>query len=333
MTDEAAGSPISISLERFGDQQDDADLLGALNFMLDQHGLGQVLAAGILELLPDSTLWRLTLTGDIATTVNRLRQRAADNPYTTDRGAGHVGAITLPHDDGTFDIVISAHVLFATRTDTENVEELAAHAVATAIHLSRHEAGHAALHLRGEDAAAYRNVQGLSATDAACRKPLAAHVDDNRIEQYTAVHGPSPLKHVDHLAEAIEHLRIELNHSKRSWRTNINAAAFRTLDAANGLVRVFAYLAPELGLDQNGNPNRPNPLPAGWDRYVETHWDDWSLTFHRLPPADEHTTVEQLGTILGDLCRLMNSWLKTIGVSHGVTDADEEFIFWNMDRY
>ena len=157
-----------------------------------------MLVAGILELLPDPTLWRLTLTGDIVTTVNRLAQRTEDNPHTTDRGAGHVGAITLPHDDGSSDILIAASVLFNARKDVGSVEELAAHALFTAGHLGRHEAGQAALRLHGEDAVACQDVHGLTATDAACREPLAAHVDDNRIEQYTAVHGPSPLKHVDH---------------------------------------------------------------------------------------------------------------------------------------
>ena len=159
-----------------------------------------VLVAGILELLPDPTLWRLTLTGDIVTTVNRLAQRTEDNPHTTDRGAGHVGAITLPHDDGSSDILIAASVLFNARKDV-GAEELAAHALFTAGHLGRHEAGQAALRLRGEHAVACQDVDGLTATDAACREPLAAHVDDNRIEQYTAVHGLLPLKNVDHLAD------------------------------------------------------------------------------------------------------------------------------------
>lgn len=200
-------SPISISLDGFSEDYEDPELAGALSFMIEQQGLLQTLVTGIVELLPDTSLWRLTLTGDMITTVNRVTNRADDNPYTTDRGAGHAGAITLPHEDGTFDIVVSANVLFATREDVESVEALIAHVIAAAAHLSRHEAGHAALRLRGEDADAYEDVGGLSKSDAACRKPLAAHVDDNRIEQYTAVHAPSPLHHVDHLTDAIAHLR------------------------------------------------------------------------------------------------------------------------------
>ncbi len=283
MTDTPA-PPINVALDGFG-EGDDPELAGALAFMIEQQGLLQTLVAGIVELVPDTTRWRLTLTGDMISTVNRVTERADDNPYTTDRGAGYAGAITLPHDDGTFDIVISIEVLFATREDVGSVEALVAHVIAAAEHLSRHEAGHAALRLRGEDADAYQDVQGLSNSDAACRKPLAAHVDDNRIEQYTALHAPSPLHHADHLTNEIAHLRAELNEAKRTWRADIGAAAYRTLTAANGLVRMLAYLSPELGLDESGTPRRPDPLPDGWDEYVEDSWDAWSLTFHRLRPV------------------------------------------------
>lgn len=325
--------PISISLDGFSEDYDDPELAGALSFMIEQQGLLQTLVTGIIELLPDTSVWRLTITGDMVATVNRLAERAEDNPYTTDRGAGHAGAITLPHYDGTFDIVVSANVLFATREDVGSVEALVAHVIAAAEHLSRHEAGHAALRLRGEDADAYQDVQGLSNSDAACRKPLAAHVDDNRIEQYTAVHAPSPLHHVDHVQDAIAHLQAELNEAKRTWRADIGEAAYRTLAAANGLVRVLAYLAPELGLDDNGKPRRPDPLPKGWTDYVEDSWDAWSLTFHRLRPVNEPMSTDDLGAVLADLCRLMNAWMRSIGVDWGLTEEDQEYIFWEKDCY
>ncbi|MFH8253074.1 hypothetical protein ACH3VR_22090 [Microbacterium sp. B2969] len=326
-------SPISISLDGFPEDSGDPELASALTFMIEQQGLLQALVAGIIELVPDTALWRLTLTGDMVATVNRITERAADNTYTTDRGAGYAGAITLPRDDGTFDIVISAPVLFATSEDVGSVEALIEHVIAAAEHLSRHEAGHAALRLRGEDADAYQHVEGLSKTDAACRKPLAAHVDDHRIERYTAAHAPSPFMHVDHLADAITHLRAELNEATRIWRTDIGQAASRTLNAANGLVRVLAYLAPELGLDESGKPYRPEPLPEGWTDYVEDSWDAWSLTFHRLRPVDEAMTTEELGAVLADLCRLMVAWQRSIGIEWGLTDDDREYIFWERDRY
>lgn len=301
--------------------------------MIEEQNLLQTLVAGVLELLPDSSLWQLTLTGDLVSTVNRITDRADDNAYSTKRGAGHAGAITLPHKDGTFDIVISVDVLFITREDAESVEALVAHVIAAAKHLSRHEAGHAVLRLRGEDADAYQSVGGLTKGDAAYRKPLARHVDDNRIEQYTSIHAASPLRHVDHLTDAIAHLRAELNEAKSTWRDDINEASWRTFQAANSLVRVLAYLSPELGLDDDGTPRRPDILPEGWTDYVEDSWDAWSLTFHRLLPVDEPMTTDELGTVLADLCRLMTAWLRSIGVEWGITDADEEYIFWKKNQY
>lgn len=330
MTD-ASDPKITVSLEGFSD--DDPVLAGAVAFMVERHELLRALVTGVLELVPNPELWRLTFTGNFVGTVNRILDRDEANAYSAERGAGHAGAITLPRDDGTFDIVVSAAVLFRTQDDLGSVEALVAHVLSAADHLSRHEAGHAALRLRGEDADAYQGVQGLRPSDAACRKPLAAHVDDNRIEQYTAIRSPSPSRHAAHLADAISHMRSEFNAAKRDWRADIGAAAYRTLTAANSLVRVMAYLAPELGLDEDGKPRRPAPLPEGWVDYMEDSWDAWSRTFHRLRPVDEVMTVDEIGAVLGDLCRLMNAWLRSIGVNSGITENGQEYIYWEKDSY
>lgn len=332
MTDEQVANPITISFAHF-DGEDEEEARGALTRLLQEFGLAQVLVAGILELVPDSSLWRLTISGDMVQTVNELTKRGEDDPYTTDRGAGHVGAITLPHEDGTFDIVISGLVLVQTRDELDSVEEFVQHIMTAGEHLSRHEAGHAALRIRGEDTDAFNDPQGLTPTQAVWRKHLAAHIDDHRIERYTAVHAPSPFLHADHLADAIAHLRDELNESKRTWQDDIGHARFRTMTAANGLIRVIAYLSAELGLNEHGRPNRPDPRPAGWDDYIEDSWDAWTLTFHRLRPVDEPMTVAELQMILVSLCRLASTWLGTIGINYGITDDDREFIFWERDNY
>lgn len=332
MADEQVANPITISFAHF-DGEDEAEARGALTRLLQEFGLAHALVTGILELVPDSSLWRLTISGDMVQTVNELTERGEDNPYTTDRGAGHVGAITLPHDDGTFDIVISGHVLVETRDEFDSVEEFVHHIVTNAEHLSRQKAGHAALRIRGEDSEAFHDPQGLAPTDGVWRKHLAAHIDDHRIERYTAVHAPSPFLHVDHLTDAIAHLRDELNQSKRTWRDDIGEALFRTMTAANGLIRVIAYLSAELRLDEHGRPRRPEPAPAGWDEYLEDSWDAWSLTLHRLRPVDEAMTVGELKLILVSLCRLATTWLHSIGINYGITDDDREFIFWERDHY
>lgn len=154
-----------------------------------------------MSLLPDTAKWRLTITGDIVKTVNEIEVRDNDNAYTTERGAGHVGARTIAKDDGTFDIVISEHVFFATREDAGGIDELVEHALAAGAHIALHEAGNTALRLRGEDTDAYEDVPELDYTEYAWRKLLAAHIDDNRIEQLTVMQAPSPLSQIDHLEE------------------------------------------------------------------------------------------------------------------------------------
>lgn len=332
MTDEQVANPITISFAHF-DGQDKEEVRGALMRLLQEFGLAQSLAAGILGLVPDSSLWRLTISGDMVETVNELTERSEDKPYTTDRGAGHVGAITLSRDDGTFDIVISGHVLVETRDELDSAEEFVQHVVSNAGHLSLHEAGHAVLCIRGEDSEAFHAPQGLAPTDGVWRKHLAAHIDDHRIERYTAVHAPSPFLHVDHLADSIAHVREELNESKCTWQDDSGRALVRTMTAANGLIRVIAYLSAELGLDEQGRPRRPDPTPQGWDRYMEDSWDAWSLTFHRLSPVDEPMTVGELELILVSLCQLTTTWLRSIGINYGITGDDQEFIFWERDGY
>lgn len=332
MTDEQVANPITISFAHF-DGEDQQEELGALTRILQEFGLAHTLVAGILELVPDSSRWRLTISGDMIQTVNELTHRGEDDPYTTDRGAGHVGAITLPHEDGTFDIVISGHTLVATRDELDSVEEFIQHILTSGEHLSRHEAGHAVLRVRGEDSEAFHDPQGLTPTEAVWRKHLAAHIDDHRIERYTAIHAPSPFLHIEHLADAIAHLRDELNNSKQTWQNDISQALVRTMTAANGLIRVIAYLSAELGLDDHGRPHRPDPRPSGWDDYLEESWDAWSLTFHRLRPVDEPMTIGELELILVSLCRLTTTWLRTIGINYGITADDQEFIFWERDNY
>ncbi len=329
MTDEEAGPTYSYTLAHLGN---DEVASGALLYMLNEKALGAVMFGQIISLLPDTSQWRLTITGDIVASVNEIEARDSENAYTTDRGAGHVGARTIRKDDETFDIVISEHVFFATREDVDGVDELVAHALSAGAHIALHEAGHAALFLRGEDNDHYQDLPQLDPTLYAWRKHLAAHMDDNRIEQMTTERAPSPLLQVDHLGEAITHLRDSLNEAKRTWRDDIGDALYRSMTAANSLIRVFAYLAAELGVE-DGKAVRPAILPDGWVEYVEDSWDAWSLNFDRLKPADEPMTLEELAGVLSDLCRLADAWLRSIGVEYGMNQDLDEYVYWTNDRY
>lgn len=90
------------------------------------------------------------------------------------------------------------------------------------------------------------------------------------------------------------------------------------MTAASGLVRVLAYLAAELGMTEDGDKaSRPAVLPDGWNEYIERSWDAWGLTFHRLKPADQPMAVEELAVALADLCHLIVTWLRGIGIDYG----------------
>ncbi|MFH8251493.1 hypothetical protein ACH3VR_14065 [Microbacterium sp. B2969] len=322
---------MTLTLDGFAEA--DHELLGGLKVLLLEQGLYGTLVAGILELLPDPSTWRLTITNDIVGTVNRLSEPTEDGPYTTDRGAGYVGAITVPSPDGTFDIAMSVEGLLLTAPESAStVEEYRDYVLEVARHLSRHEAGHALLRLRNEHATAFSDAGISDLTEAWWALPLANHIEENRIEQYTATHAPSPRLQVDHLADALGHLRAELNEAKRTWSTDIRAAADRTNIAINDLIRVLAYLAPELGLDDNGRPNRPHPRPEGWNEYIEESWDAWSLTLHELKPVDTPMTALELQGILKLLCRLVVVWMDSIGVDALITEEGQS-MYWTADAY
>lgn len=327
MTDaEAEPRPITFTLAHLQDESS-----GALLFLVEEHDLGAVLIARILSLLPDASAWRLTITGDIVKSVHEVEERGEDNVYTTGRGAGHVGARTVSKDDGTFDILISDAVLLEA-AGVGSPDDAVANALASGAHVALHEAGHAALRLRGEDSDFYQDIPSLSQTQSAWRKHMAAHLDDNRIEQHTAKHAPSPLSHRVHIGDAIAHFRAELNESKGSWRVDIAAAVYRTMTAANDLIRALTYLSAELGLDEDGIPHGPDPRPDGWDEYVEGMWREWSSTFHRAHPVDQPMAVNALGSVLADLCRLSDRWLRSSGFDYGITD-DGEYAYWLKNRY
>lgn len=304
--------------------------LPALMYLVEQERLGDLLAAQILSLLPDPQTWRLTITGDMVKAVNEIESRKAENTYTTDRGAGHVGARTMMHEDGTSDIVISDFVFFSPSEDID-APQMVEYARSAGAHIALHEAGHVVLNSRGEGSDNYQDLPKLPSTPYAWRKHLAVHMEDHRIEQLTWRRARSPLSQVDHLADAIAHFRTELNKSRNSWQSDMQTASFRTLDAANSLIRVMVYVSAELGV-KDGKAVRPVTLPEGWNEYIEADWNKWGLALHRMKPADEPMELSAIVAVLSDLCLLADQWLRSNGVDYRIT-AQGVFIYWTKDRY
>ncbi|MFP3581364.1 hypothetical protein SB659_17515 [Arthrobacter sp. SIMBA_036] len=322
---EPAQTQITLSLTHIHDEN-----RPALMYLIEQERLGDILVAQILSLLPDPQTWRLTITGDMVRAVNEIEARDDENTYTTDRGAGHVGARTIMHEDGTADIVISDFAFFASSQDMD-APQLIKYARAAAAHIALHEAGHAVLHSRGEGSDDYQDLPQLPHTPHAWRKHLAAHMEDHRIEQLTKRLAPYPLSQVDHLQDALAHFRKELNESGNTWETDIQTACFRALDAANSLIRVMFYLSAELGIE-NGKAVRPKAQPDGWEEYIDANWSEWGMALHRLKPADEPMEPEEIADVLSNLCTLADAWLRSNGVDYGITDQGP-YIYWTKDQY
>ena len=313
----------------FKDFQDDGGALNLLHSLCREHALATEIVHGILELMPDPSLWSLTISGDLVKTVNALQSGTNRFPYAIERGSGFAGAITLPNGDGTFTFVVSDQALLTTRETVHDFQQLASHARAAGAHLGRHEAGHALLASRGDAAAHVQGTPGLDPTSAAFWPMIRAHVDDNRIEQYTMVHAPSPNLQTDGLARALEHFVSELFESRMAWRQDIVAARDRTLAAANHMLGVIAYLVAELGFDADGNALRPAVLPSGWAEVLEPSWEHWARAYRRLRPVDEEMALSELGSAMADLCRLASVWLSSVGVAWNINDEGEESMYWD----
>lgn len=303
------------------------------SILIQATDLLEAMVIEILSLVPDRLAWRLTLTADVAATVNAIDERAAEEGYSTDRGSGHVGGVTLPASDGTYDIVIGIPALLDPPAAFESGEELLALSMATGRHLARHEAGHVALGLRGEADRSYQELSDLDPTSAMCRSFVARYMDDFRIERHLREHARPVYTHEESLGSEIEHLVSELNASKSLLPNGLDEAARRSDIAVSGFVRAIAYLSAELGLDEAGDPVLPEQLPQNWVYYLGTAWPMWSSTFHKLKPADQPMDLDELTSVHAELCELASNWSRAIGYDRGVDHLDRAFAFWTKEVF
>ncbi|MFD5225703.1 hypothetical protein ACFWHT_08800 [Microbacterium sp. NPDC058342] len=321
---------ISVTLEHVGDNP---VLNLALGLLINEYNLLGEIATQILELMPDPSRWRLNLSGDLSATVNALDYRPLQSGYKTTRGSGYVGGVTFPQEDGTFLFVLDANNLAFPPVDSDSLEEVVAHALATARHLGRHEAGHALLMTRGENAEMYRDLADLDPSAAAWSHIVARDIDDFRIERHVRQNLLSPYSHVEGLPGALDHLSTALAAASRNWQRDIAKYAEASDHAVSAFLRVVAYLSAEVGLDEAAVPLVPRPVPVKWDRYLADHWARWSAAFHRLSPADEPMTLDQLASTTGELCEIAVEWMSAIGYRRGVADSGELYAYWTADSY
>lgn len=321
-----------VGIEHF-ESLDEPFANGMIN-ILNNAGLANTLVAGVLKGLPDPTQWRLTISGDVIATVNAIEQREEGNAYTLERGVGSVGAKTINVGDGTYDIVIDAWA-FMPAFEVSSPEELVEYMHQMGRHLAIHESGHAILHQRGEDAEAFQELATGTMTERAWRKHLAAHIDDFRIEKMTNRIAPSPVSNVDGIGETVALMRTVLTDSNVLRRTDGDAATFNSSTAVNDLVRVMTYLAAELGAGGKIETGmRPDPLPEGWDEYLEEVWDAWALQLDLLKPADESMTPQEIAVVLDNLGKIVAVWSQNIIGYHFELHEDGSWTaYWSRVEY
>ncbi|MFE6994641.1 hypothetical protein ACFVAE_01645 [Microbacterium sp. NPDC057659] len=325
-----AAREFTVTLEHVGESQ---VLNLALGLLIDRYNLLGEIATQILALMPDPSRWRLILTGDLSATVNALDHRSQQFGYTTTRGAGYVGGLTLPQGDGTFLFILDASNLAFPPIESDSLEEVVEHALATARHLGRHEAGHALLMTRGENAEVYRELADLDPSAAGWSHIVARDIDDFRIERHVRQNILSPYSHVEGLPGALDHLSSALAAASRGWRADIAKHAEASDHAVSAFIRVIAYLSAEVGLDDAAAPVVPRLVPDKWDRYLADHWAKWSAAFHRLSPVDQPMTLDQLASTTGELCEIAVGWMSAIGYRRGITDAGELYAYWTAGSY
>lgn len=305
----------------------------AWHILNEEHILAYMVAA-VLRNLPDPATWRLTVTADFVQTVNRFEGRALDNSYTTERGAGAAGAKTIDNGDGTYEIVVSVHTLFPTYEIAE-FSDFVEYIKTVAQHLALHESGHALLHNNGEDSEAFQELATGTKTERSWRKHLAAHIDDFRIEKMTQATHPSPLSQSEFLGDALADMREKLTVASAMSASDGETAAYQSGTAINDLVRVMTYLAAELGAGGKITTGmRPDPLPEGWDEYLEEVWDAWALQLDLLKPADESMTPQEIAAVLDNLCKIVVVWSENIvGYVFEMYDDNSWTAYWARTEY
>ncbi|GAA1230064.1 hypothetical protein JOF42_000346 [Microbacterium phyllosphaerae] len=305
-----------------------------LTQLIEHHNLLGAVASEIYALLPDTSVWALVITGDLPKSVDARTAHRGLSGYTTGRGAGHAGAITLPREEGGFDIVLGVDLLVDPPGDDLDIEGIVASSLATGRHLGRHEAGHVLLSLRGEDSRTFRDdVNGLPLDAVGWTDVVAADVDDFRIERHTREVTPPRFSHVAGLEDALHHLAAELRESKRMSASDPVGAMKRSDIAIVGSIRVFAYLAAELGLDDDGIPVAPSEPSDIWDFYVADMWSRWSAAFHSLQPVDAPMGHHELVAANHSLCRLAAQWSARAGYRRDVTAGGVHTAEWAGMQY
>lgn len=267
------------------------------------------------------------VSGDFARSVqDRFDARGIQVQYGTTRGANVAVAKTMRTISGGIDIVVNADVLFLSPDMTE---EEAHDQVILLLHLSVHEATHAAHHFTGEDSeATFNRMQIASASDAYYATEAGTIIEEYRAELAAELAFPHPVPFVRALDDDLASLSNSLQAARALNRTDIPGAARATLTAATNYWKALSLLAAYARATNLTIPDTTRTSDS-WQRYGEPLWARWRAALDQLPNTADPASSTLLQSITREVMGLLAEFFTLAAISREWDYADREYMYWH----
>ncbi|MEV0688204.1 hypothetical protein AB0I35_30495 [Nocardia sp. NPDC050378] len=245
--------------------------------------------------------------------VDKVRGLTGDPDYGADRGAGVVGAKTIPTAE---DSVIVLNAPEFRRRGAADLERILAH-----------EGGHVLLNRRGETLTGRRHLAGRPQWrwHLLCVGALA--LDEYRIERALAELGyPTPEScDLDHFEPTMVAVNEILNACVDPRSQNPQFFMEQVIRTQDWLSKYLAYAAPFF---PDGPPQAQarGHARANWNDYVGEHWHERATLYATVPSAREPMANPQFDAVLRRGLDLEIALLKQLGFEF--TTQGEHYCFW-----
>ncbi|MFZ2173805.1 MAG: hypothetical protein WAW17_07165 [Rhodococcus sp. (in: high G+C Gram-positive bacteria)] len=282
-------------------------------------------------ILPNDVTTRIRLSGSFTDSVDSILRDhdvAVEAAYTTERGANVAVARTIAAPDGTFDIVLDAGNLLDAEANSQADRR---HRTRSIRHTAAHEPQHVLLHLARTDGEYYREDIICARTPRAYRKNLAEALDEYRCELAANRIAPSATSRESVFVRDLSSMREAINGVRALVETDIDRALYVTMTAACQMFKALAYLAAEYVV-AGREPEPPQPLSPGWDRYLQQLWPDVLRLLRGVPAADEPCTHDLLTSTLAALCVRFSQWMHEVGIRYENREDGQE-CYWDHQVY
>lgn len=242
--------------------------------------------------------------------------RFTGNPsYSADRGAGVVGARTIPAPDGSSVVFVNAGEIRHRASD--EVERLLAH-----------EGGHALLNARGEDLNGRRGLVGPNwQWEMLCLGAFA--LDEARIETHLRDLGYPPTSTIcqEHLEDSLYVLNCDVSLALIDTGVDIREFARRIVVAQDHLTKLLACLVPYLGTEGAASPHVLSAAGRRhWDDYLAGAWEARRSLYARCPDTSVPMAPADLNSFYLAALELELDQLSLLGFERSGDNATERFV-------